>query len=43
MNSLENKIPDAINLIHINKHKTDKKNLEKIIGDVDKKYLTLVV
>ena len=37
VNNLENKIPDAITLIHINQYKTDKQNLEKKIGYVDKK------
>ena len=29
VNSLENKIPDATTLIHINQYNTDKQNLEK--------------
>ena len=29
VNNLENKIPDATTLIHINQYKTDKQNLEK--------------
>ena len=29
--------------IHINQYNTDKENLEKKIGDVNKNYLTLVV
>ena len=37
-NSLEKKIPDAATLIHINQYITDKQNLEKKIGGVDKKY-----
>ena len=37
VSSLENKIPDATTLIHINQYNTDKQNLEKKIGDVDKK------
>ena len=37
VNSLETKIPDATTLIHINQYKTDKQNLEKQIGDADKK------
>ena len=37
MNNLEKKIPDAATLIHINQHNTHKQNLEKKIGDVDKK------
>ena len=36
-NSLENKIPDATTLTHISQHNTDKQNLEKKIGYVDKK------
>ena len=31
------KIPDATTIIHINQYNTDKQNLEKKIGDVDKK------
>ena len=37
VNSLEKKIHDATTLNHINQNKTDKQNLEKKIGDVDKK------
>ena len=37
VNNLEEKIPDATTLIHINQYNTDKQNLEKQIGDVDKK------
>ena len=37
MNNLEKKIPDGTTLIHINQYNTDKQNLEKKIGDVDKK------
>ena len=33
--NLETKIPHATTLIHINQYNTDKKNLEKKIGDVD--------
>ena len=36
VNSLENKIRDAITLTDINQYNTDKHNLEKKIGDVDK-------
>ena len=43
VNSLEKKIPDATTLIHINQYNTDKQNLEKKIGDVDKKYQIQVV
>ena len=38
VNSLERKIPDATTLIQLNQYNTDKQNLEKKIGDVDKKY-----
>ena len=41
--NLEKKIPDATTLIHINQCNTDKQNLEKKIGDVDKKYQIQVV
>ena len=37
------KIPDATTLIHINQYSTDKQNLEKKIGFVEKKYHILVV
>ena len=37
VNNLEKKIPDATTLIHINQYNADKQNLEKKIGDVDKK------
>ena len=37
VNNLEKKICVATTLIHINQHNTDKQNLEKKIGDVDKK------
>ena len=37
VNNLEKKIPDATTLIHIKQYITDKQNLEKKIGDVDKK------
>ena len=37
VNNLEKKVPDATTLIHINQYSTDKQNLEKKIGDVDKK------
>ena len=43
VNNLEKKILDATTLIHINQYNTDKKNLEKNIGDVDKKYQMQVV
>ena len=38
VNNLEKKIPNATTLIHINQDNTHKQNLEKKIGDVDKKY-----
>ena len=37
VNSLEKKIPDATTLIHINQYNTDKQNLEKKTGNIDKK------
>ena len=37
VNNIEKKIPDATTLIHINQYNTDKQNLEKKNGDVDKK------
>ena len=43
VNSLENEIPDATTLIHINQYKTDKQSLEKKNGDVDKRYKIRVV
>ena len=43
INKLDNKVPDATTLIHINQYNTDKQNLEKKTGDVDKKYQKLVV
>ena len=43
VNNLEKKLPDATSLIHINQYNTDKLNLEKQIGDVDKKYQIQVV
>ena len=43
VNNLEKKIPDANRLIHITQYNTDKQNLEKKIGDVDKKDQTHVV
>ena len=43
VNNLEKKIPDANSLIHITQYNTDKQNLEKKIGDVDKKDQTHVV
>ena len=43
VNSLERKIPDATTLIQLNQYNTDKQNLEKKIGDFDKKYKIPVV
>ena len=43
VNNLENKIPDATILVHINQYNTDKQNLEKKIENVDKKYKIQVV
>ena len=43
VNISEKKIPDVTTLIHINQYNTDKQNLEKINGDVDKKYQIRVV
>ena len=43
VNSLGKKILDATTLIHINQYNADKQNLEKKIGDVDKKYPVQVV
>ena len=37
VNSLEKKISDATTLIHVNQYNTDKQNLEKNLGNVDKK------
>ena len=37
VNSLEKKIPDVTTLIQMNWHNIGKQNLEKKIGDVDKK------
>ena len=37
INSFGKKVPDTTTLIHINQYNIDKQNLEKQIGDVDKK------
>ena len=37
VNSLEKKIPDALNIIYMDQYNRDKQNLEKVIGDVDNK------
>ena len=37
VNSLERKIPDGTTLIHLSQYNTDKPNLEKKIGNIDKK------
>ena len=39
INNLEEKIFNATTLIHVNQYSTDKQNLEKKIGDNDKKIL----
>ena len=39
VNNLEKKISGTTNLIYINQYNTGKQNLEKKIGDVDKKNL----
>ena len=36
VNTLEKKIHDATTLIHINQYNTEKQNLKKKIGDIDK-------
>ena len=38
VNNFEMKIPDATALIHVSSYSTDKQNLDKKSGDVDKKY-----
>ena len=43
VSSLEKKISDSTNVIHINQYNTDKQNLAKKIGDVDKKCQIQVV
>ena len=43
VNNLEKNIPDATTLMHINQYCTDKQNLEKKIGDVDKKHQIQVI
>ena len=43
VNNLEKKNPDATTLVDTNQSNTDKQNLEKKIGDVDKKYRIQVV
>ena len=43
VNNLEKKIPDETTLIHMSQFNTDKQNLKKNIGDVDKKYQIQVV
>ena len=39
VNNLNNKVPDATTLIHINQYDTDKQNLKKKTLDVDKRYI----
>ena len=36
VNTLEKKIHDATTLIHINQYNTEKQNLKKKMGDIDK-------
>ena len=36
VNTLEKKIHDTTTLIHINQYNTEKQNLKKKIGDIDK-------
>ena len=43
VNNLEKKIPDGITLIHINQYNANNQNLEKKIGEIDKKYQMQVV
>ena len=43
VNDLENKIPDATTLIHINQYNTYKQNLERKIRGIDKKYQIQVI
>ena len=43
VNNLEKKIPDTTTLILINQYSTDKQNVEKKTGDVDKKKQIQVV
>ena len=43
VNVLEKKILDLTTLIHLNQDKTDKQNLDKKIGDADKKYQIRVI
>ena len=42
VNGLENKISHSTYLIHNNQYNIEKQNLESKIGDVNKKYHTLV-
>ena len=43
VNTLEKRNPDATTLIHIHQYNTYKQNLEKKIGDIDRKYQIQVV
>ena len=43
VNNLEKKTPDGITFIHINQYNANNQNLEKKIGDIDKKYQMQVV
>ena len=40
VSNLEKKIPDGTTLIHVNRYNTDKQNLDKKNGDVDKNIWT---
>ena len=42
MNNLEKRIPDAATLIHKNQCNADKQNLQKKIGDFEKKQMRVV-
>ena len=43
VNNLEKKIPDSSTFIQTNQYNIDKQNLEKKIGNIEKKSLTLLV
>ena len=43
VDNFKKKFTDATTLIHINQYNTNKQNLEKEIGNVDKKYHIQVV
>ena len=42
VNGLENEITDTSQLVYQTNYTTDKQNPDRLIGDVDKKYLMLV-